>query len=394
MFTLPSKLKAPKKPEKLSKDDEFIHLAKQDSYTVIDIETSGLSPKVGGEIIELAAVKVIRGRVVDTYDTLIQPENPIYKKTTQITGITNQDLKGQPSLHEAIDRLVAFMGSSTLVAHNAAFEQLFLNHAFKQFGYAPKNEWLCTMKLFRYLYPERKKLKLGAKLDDATEFYGISFTEEEHHRALPDTKVTAEVLLEMRKELLDADYIQAELLQDTHYEEEVIEEDKVDTFYITNARYWEKCYNKKRDKWARRLYVNFSSEGRITGSVYYDLYAKSWVVKECQDKLTKETFPVDLKKLEEAFLEKVDAPSVRGYLKRQGVFKKARRYLDERTKDKASFVRTAYPGAAVGHEGYNKATIPYDVFIVKENKEHRVVYVTNEKRGSRYRLFDAVDAIN
>lgn len=394
---MPAKLKVkPKSTQKtaVKTTEPLEKLSEAEVFTVIDIETTGLSPKTGGQIVEVAAVKVIRGRIVGEYATLIDPLTPLPKKTTQITGIEPSDVKGQPTLDQVIPELVEFMGSSVLVAHNARFETLFLNDAFSQFGYAPKNKWLCTMKLFRQMFPERKKMGLSSKLDDLTQHYGINFTEAEHHRALPDTIATAKAFLEMRKELLPPEVIEQELLLDTDVAHDVIEDEKIEEFHFTSANYWEKCYNKKRDTWARRFYVGFTSSSRVVGSVYYDLYTKQWVVQSCEDKLTKETRVVDVKEMERQLLVKLRADSMHAHLKRLGVFKSIKTFMLKRSTDKITFLETIYPEQNIKHIGYKKNDVPYDIFRIKDSQnEERYVFVTNEKRGSKYKWFTSEDAV-
>lgn len=385
----PARLKNQSKPKKkLTKQDEYVRLLDNDTFVVIDIETSGLSPKVGGEIIELAAVKVVRGRVVDEKATLIQPQNRIYAKTTQITGITNEDLVGKPSISDVIPGLVRFIGNSVLVAHNARFEELFLNHEFNKHGFSPKNEWACTMKMFRHMFPERKKMGLGAKLADLAEHYNVDLPKEEQHRALVDTLATTEAFLKLRADYLGSDVVQEELMQPAIVEEEVmIEEDKVDKFVITNVRYWEKCYNKKRDKWGRRLYVNFYAENNVRGSIYYDLFTKSFIVQQVQDNKTKEDVSVDLEAFEKAVLAFTQTNTIDDHLTRLGVFANIERAKNERITDKNIFLEDLYDMDGITYKDYVRAAIPYDVFEVTEDGKTFDVYVTNEKRGSKYRYY-------
>ena len=390
-----SRLKQPKEKKKLSVSEEYTKQLMHETFVVIDIETSGLSPKVGGEIIEVAAVKVNRGRIVDEKATLINPKNRIYAKTTQITGITNEDLKGKPVIEDVIPGLVRFIGDSPIVAHNATFEKLFLTDSFNKQGFAPTNDWLCTMKMFRHLYPERKKLGVGAKLSDLVEHYNVELPKEEAHRALADTLATAKAFLRLREELVDAEYLNKELLKPTTTDTaEAVEEDKVNTFVITGVRYWEKLYNKKRDKWGRRLYVNFYSPNNVRGSIYYDVLTNAFVVQKVQDK-TKANIIVDMNAFEKAVLEYVGDATIQAHLTRIGVYAKMEREQNDRTIDKHVFLEDELVDAIeTSHVEYVQAEIPYDTFSVTgENEEVYLVHVTHEKRGSKYKYFEKVEDI-
>lgn len=374
----------------MTEEDELKESILGEMFTVIDIETSGYAPAKGSEIIEVAAVKIKRGRVVDTYDTLIQPRNKIPNKITQITGITNEDLVGQPIVEKVLPELFDFIGSSTLVAHNSSFEERFLDHYFRRSGYQLQNKWICTMKVFRKLYPERKKMGLGATLMDLTEHYGIDFGEEDHHRALPDTLATADAFLEMRKEFMEPDLIQQELLLDTDDVSDFVPKplDEITQFEFASVRYWEKNFNAKRDQWARRLYIHFASPDDVTGTVYYDLYSKSFIVQSCQNKFTKEDKAISLHAFKYSLLQYLEVDSIKTYLKELGVFKRAQKMFKERIKDKLRFVNELHEEAvSVTYKEHIKGEIPYDVFVVEQEDKVFDLLVTNEKRGSKYRHF-------
>lgn len=393
---MPAKIKVPVNQTTAlqSEDERYEELMTSESFTVIDIETTGYSPSKGSEIIEVAAVKIIRGREVNTMSTMIEPRNPVPNNISQITGIKQSDLKGQPTIEKIIPELYHFIGNSVIVAHNASFEERFLKHFFRRSGYSLENEWICTMKLFRRLYPERKKMGLSAKLEDLTEFYGINFTAEEHHRALPDTQVTSDAFLEMRKEVLDNDVIQEELLLNTDIEEHSIRPlDEVTQFNIVNVNYWEKNFNKKRDQWARRLYIHFNSPDDVTGEVYYDLYSKSFIVQRCQNKFTREEKPINMRSFEHALINYLGTDSVQSYLKDQGIFRRAQKMFKDRIKDKLIFTKNLYPEGEVRYIEHVKAEIPYDVFDITVEEHTFNLFVTNEKRGSKYRFFDTPEKI-
>lgn len=367
-----------------SKTDNYEELLENEVFTVFDIETSGFSPQKGGEIIELAAVRIVRGRIVDTMSSLIQPEHTIPNKIIQITGITNNMVKVQPLVNEVLDQFSKFAGGSLLVAHNVSFEKRFITYFYDKLGIQVEHGWMCSMKLFRYLYPERKKLGLGTKLGDLVEHYGVALNKEDQHRALADTEATAAAFIEMRKEILDDEFIQEELMLTTDIPlPKANKQEGVDEFNITSVNYWEKCLNKKREQWVRRLYVHFYSPENITGTIYYDLYSNSLNVQKVHNKLTREEKKVDMDAFESQLVEHLGTDSVQVYLIEKNVFKNIQKAFIARTKDKYQFVEKIYPDNKVKHIKHVKDDIPYDVFLVNENK----VLVTNEKRGSRYRYY-------
>lgn len=365
---------------------EYDELLDEAVFVVLDIETSGFSPDKGAEIIELAAVKIVRGRVVDTMEHLIEPSRPISAQITNITNITNDMLKGQKDINTVLEEFAEFSGDSTLVAHNDVFEKRFLNYYYKKIGIHLDNNWVCTMRLFNYLYPERKKLSLGSKLHDLTKHYNIVFDQETQHRALPDTEATALAFLEMRKEVFGDKYIQKELNMDTNVTlGAMVNPHSVTNFNITSVRYWEKCFNKKRDDWARRVYIHFYSDHSVRGTVFYDLYTKSFQVQSVANAYTKEDIPINLDLFEKELLDYLKIDSMKEYLVKEGVFKRVQRQFLERINDKKDFVKKEFVSNEVIYIGHTKAEVPYDTFEIRNSDKSTNIYVTNEKRGSRYK---------
>lgn len=381
----------PKTKNKELKGSRFKRLMMNRTFTVFDIETTGFSPEKGSRIIDIGAVKIVDGKIVDEFQELVDPRQPVPAKITQLTTITNDMIKGKPTIEEVLPKFMKFAGNSVLVAHNAQFEKRFIEHDCSRLGIYPKNEWLCTMKLFKFVNPERKVLGRKYKLDDLTEEYGIPFNEDIHHRAFPDAEATAKALLEIRRNRLDEDFINKELTTFPEEDDSSFEEvKKITDININYVNYWEKCINKKRDDWKRRVYVNMyhkSDKLNATGQAFYDLYTQTWEVKKFQDEDGND-IPVDTESIEKRMCQYVNHPSVKSYLNAQGVFKKAKQYLKDRTNDKRKFVEKNFPEAIlINHNGYMKADIPYDEFDVIYDDSAERLFVTNEKRGSKYRVF-------
>lgn len=165
-----------------------------DVYVVFDVETTGLS--VSHDVmIELAAVKMKQGKIIDRYETFINPHRPLSAFTTELTGITDDMVQDAPELHEILPDFIQFIEGSVIVAHNARFDMGFIQAAFRKHGHPiAVNPVMDTLELSRFLFPDLKNHRLNTlakKLD---------VTLEQHHRAIYDTEATGEIhwkLLEM-----------------------------------------------------------------------------------------------------------------------------------------------------------------------------------------------------
>lgn len=155
-----------------------------DDYTIIDLETTGLSPEYD-DIIELAAIKVRHGNIVDSFQQLVNPGYRISSFITGLTGITNEMLTGQPNLKETINKYVEFLGEDIIIGHNVNFDVNFIyDKLFKLTNRYFSNSFVDTMRVSRRVHPEESHHRLS----DLTAFYSISV--EREHRALEDCKTT------------------------------------------------------------------------------------------------------------------------------------------------------------------------------------------------------------
>jgi len=155
-------------------------------YCVVDIETNGSKPE-SSQVIEIGAVMIEDGRVIDKLETFVEcaylPEH-----ITKITGIEPKDLLGAPSHKEALTRLRNFMSDAVFVAHNANFDHSFLNASFDRFGLGSiGNARLCTIDLAKRTF-ESERYGL-AYLND---FLGIE--NHTHHRAYSDAISATKVM--------------------------------------------------------------------------------------------------------------------------------------------------------------------------------------------------------
>lgn len=158
------------------------------TFVVVDTETTGSKP---GEdrLIEVAAVRVVGGQVVDTFQQLIDPGCAVPKRITWLTGISTAMVFGQPSAADVMPRFVEFLGDAVLVAHNLPFDARFLDLALDDAGLPGlRNPALDTLRLARRLLPA-----LPSKgLSGLTAHFGIQV--HGRHRALGDATATAELL--------------------------------------------------------------------------------------------------------------------------------------------------------------------------------------------------------
>ena len=158
-------------------------------YVVLDLETTGLNCYYN-RIIEFGAVKVENGIVTEEMDILINPGCPLPKKIVEITDITDKMLEGQPTIEEALPRIVNFIGDAVLVTHNADFDFSFLQHALRRNGMEElKNPVIDTLSLSRYLFPESKNHRLGSLCRNMD----VVYNEDEAHRANYDARVLNDV---------------------------------------------------------------------------------------------------------------------------------------------------------------------------------------------------------
>ena len=165
-----------------------------DEMTVFDIETTGLSNR-NCKIIEIGAVKIKDGQILDRMDFFVDPEEPIPPEITELTSITDDMVKGQIKEKEAIEKFLAFAGDTLLIAHNANFDVGFIRIAADRHGIPFENTYLDTVGLSRYVNPELKR----HKLDVIAEHYNLP--EFHHHRASDDAEMLAEIFFVMMNRL-------------------------------------------------------------------------------------------------------------------------------------------------------------------------------------------------
>ena len=177
-------------------NDEHVSL-NEGTYVVFDVETTGLSA-VYDTIIELAAVKMYKGNVIESFDEFIDPGHPLSRTTIDLTGITDEMVRGSKSEEEVLRLFLEFSKDSILVAHNAAFDMGFLNTSYAKYGIPEAtNPVIDTLELARYLYPQFKRFGLGV----LSKKFGVSL--EQHHRAIYDAEATGHLAWIFVKEAME-----------------------------------------------------------------------------------------------------------------------------------------------------------------------------------------------
>ncbi|SFX31910.1 DNA polymerase-3 subunit alpha [Thermoactinomyces sp. DSM 45891] len=166
----------------------------EETYVVFDVETTGLSV-VHDTIIELAAVKIQNGLVVERFSEFANPHRPLTDTIKNLTHITDEMLVDAPEIGDVVQRFVDFIGSSILVAHNARFDMGFLQQAVKRMNQPRiENPVLDTLELARFLYPSMK----NHRLNTLSKYLGVTL--EQHHRAIYDADTTGTILWKMVQE--------------------------------------------------------------------------------------------------------------------------------------------------------------------------------------------------
>ncbi|MBE6563896.1 MAG: PolC-type DNA polymerase III [Ruminococcaceae bacterium] len=164
------------------------------TFVVFDIETTGLSAMTD-KITEIGAVKITNGEVVDRFLTYCDPEMSIPPNIVELTGITDEMVKGAPKTKEAVSDFLAFIGNDILVAHNANFDVGFIRKACEDHRLPFENTYIDTVVMSRYVNPDLKR----HKLDVIAKYY--QFEEFNHHRAIADAEMLAKIFVRMGEKL-------------------------------------------------------------------------------------------------------------------------------------------------------------------------------------------------
>lgn len=181
--------------------EERGHFMIYENTTIFDLETTGLDPKTS-KVIEFAALRIRKGKVIGSVSYLINPEVRIPPKITEITGITNEDVEFCPTMKQIFPWLMAIFGDSLLVAHNLLFDISFIEVLNQQLrGKAVKHSFIDTRAICIDRFPyESHRLELMCQK------YNIPL--DGAHRALNDVEATWQLLQKLNEEKpIDQHYV-------------------------------------------------------------------------------------------------------------------------------------------------------------------------------------------
>lgn len=168
------------------------------TYVVFDLETTGLYPNSGDSIIEIGAVKIKDGNIIDRYDELVYPYKLLSEDIIKITGITNEMLEGKRKEKECIIDFMNWVSDAPMVAHNAKFDISFILNAYDKYNLGEfKNTVIDTLGLSRYLESSERYHNLATLVKR----YNIPWDEDKHHRGDYDSMGTALIFDKMLKKL-------------------------------------------------------------------------------------------------------------------------------------------------------------------------------------------------
>jgi len=166
-----------------------------DELVILDFETTGLSPTYA-RVIEVGAILVKNEAIVGKLSQLMDPGCFIPYFITDITGITNQMIRGKPSPEKFMPELKQFIGNRPILAHNASFDEKFLVSEMENIGKQIDNKFLCTLKLSRRLIPDSPNYKLST----LTSHLKVKLSKEHKaHRALNDVMSTFHVWMYLKE---------------------------------------------------------------------------------------------------------------------------------------------------------------------------------------------------
>ncbi len=203
-----------KAPDSRSVNDEII---------IFDVETTGLS-FASDRLTEIGAVKLKNLQVVDSFNTKVNPKKHIPEKITELTGISDDDVKDAPEEKEAVEKFMEFCGNNpVLAAHNANFDTTFINEVCRRHSIDFKYNWIDTLILCQAMLPEmgRHKLNLVAKQLKLGKF--------DHHRASDDALMLAKIYIELVGRLVNEK--QLKTLDELNYKAGEIEVKKLKSYH-------------------------------------------------------------------------------------------------------------------------------------------------------------------
>ncbi|HCT93086.1 MAG TPA: DNA polymerase III subunit epsilon [Lachnospiraceae bacterium] len=161
-------------------------------YVAVDLETTELTPKTD-RILEIGAYRVVRGEFAEKFHMMLDPGIAVPPRITELTGITQEMVRGQAQQKDGIRAFIDFAGELPLLGHNLIFDYGFLKHAAVNAGYSFEKEGADTLKISREVLPQLASRSLGALC------VHFSIGQQKAHRGDDDARVTALLYEELKK---------------------------------------------------------------------------------------------------------------------------------------------------------------------------------------------------
>lgn len=241
------------------------------SFVVFDLETTGFSPHKN-KIIEIGAVRVESGEVVDRFSSFVNPQVPIPFKIENLTGINDSMVINADTIDVVLPKFLEFTKGTTLVAHNAGFDMSFIEKNCDTLGYECEFTSVDTVGMARFLMPNLNRFKL----DTVAKALGVALTS--HHRAVDDARCTADIFVKFIKmlkereifdlsELNEQGKLSVNTIKKLNTNHAIImaanEIGRVNLYRLVTASHLE--YYNRRPRIAKSIYQKYS-EGLIIGS--------------------------------------------------------------------------------------------------------------------------------
>ncbi len=167
-----------------------------ETVAVLDFETTGLSPALGDRPTEIAVTLVSGGRIIDRFQSLMNPGRHVPWQVTQLTGITNEMVASAPAVEKVMRQAARFVGRHPIVAHKASFDRKFWDAELDRLSLAGSATFACTMLISRRLYPAAPNHKLGTLVDM------LDLPKPTRaHRAMADAEMAAHLWLRIEHDL-------------------------------------------------------------------------------------------------------------------------------------------------------------------------------------------------
>ena len=171
-------------------------------YEIVDLETTGVKYN-RDRITEVAVVLYDGEKIVDRFQSLVNPECSIPPNITQITGISNEMVADAPKFYEVAKDIVEMTKGAIFVAHNVSFDYGFLKEEFARLGYSYRRKQLCTVRLSKLVFPKLRRYNLDTLINV------LDIKVERRHRAMDDVLATVELFKAILKQENAGDSITA-----------------------------------------------------------------------------------------------------------------------------------------------------------------------------------------